>query len=108
MGGERAQVEPWRDDVRLGNPADRVVGADDLRVGALAVGELVRRLPADVRAQEVEDALAAGRAEDRELERLGDEGEPEVEMEDVRAGEEPCEGAPLGELAVREPAVAVE
>ena len=35
-----AQVEPGRDDVRLGHPADRVVGADDLGVGALAVREL--------------------------------------------------------------------
>ena len=56
---ERPQVEPGRDHVRLGHPADRVVGADDLRVGALAERELGGRLAADVGAEVVEDALLA-------------------------------------------------
>ena len=58
-GRERAQVEARRDDVRLGHPADRVVGADDLGVGPLAEGELGGRLAANVGAEVVEDALLA-------------------------------------------------
>ena len=62
-----AKLDPGRDDVRVRHPADRVVGADDLCVRATAVRELGRALPADVRAEEVKDALAASRAQDREL-----------------------------------------
>ena len=58
-GCELAQVEPGRDDVRLGHPADRVEAADDLRVRAFAVRELLGRLAADVGAEVVEDALLA-------------------------------------------------
>ena len=65
---KRGQVDARRDHFCVGNPADRVVGADDPRVCAASVSELVRALAADVRAEEVEDALAAGRAQDRELE----------------------------------------
>ena len=56
---ELAEVEPGRDDARLGDPAERGVGADDLGACALAVRELARALAADVRAEVVEDALLA-------------------------------------------------
>ena len=48
------------------------------------------------------------RAQQRELERLRHEREPEVEVEDVGPREEPRERAPLLELAAREGAVPVE
>src|SRR5207247_7601935 len=102
------QVEPRRHDLGLGHPADRVVGADDLGAGAAAVGELRGWFAADVGAEEVEDGAAAGEAEKRELERLRDERESEVEVEDVGARKEAGERAPLGELAAREAAGAVE
>ena len=63
--------------------------ADDLGAGLLAEGQLGRRLAADVRAQVVEDRLLAERPQDRELERLRDERETEVEVEDVRARQQP-------------------
>ena len=101
-GSERAQVEAGRDHLGLGHPAQRVEGADDLRVGALAVRELGGRLAADVRAEVVEDGLLPGRAEDRELERLRDERQAEVEVEDVGARQQARERAPLRELLPRE------
>src|SRR5919198_2115054 len=107
-GAVRRQVEPRRHDLRLGNPADRVVGADDLRAGETAVGELGGGPAANVGAEEVEDGAAAGEAEEPELERLRDEREAEVEVEDVGARQEAGERAPLGELAAGEDAPAVE
>ena len=41
-GANARRSSPGGIDVRLGHPAHRVVGADDLGVGALAEGELVR------------------------------------------------------------------
>src|SRR5205823_3076438 len=73
-----------------------------------AVRQLFGRLAADVRAEEVEDRAAPGEAEKGELERLRDEREAKVEVEDVRAREQPGERAPLGQLAAAEPAGAVE
>ena len=107
-GVNGAQVEPGRDHLRVRHPAERVERADDLRVGAPAVRELLRRLAADVGAEVVEDGLLAGRAQDRELQRLRHEREPEVEVEDVGAREQARERAPLRELLAREAAAPVE
>src|SRR5207248_2917116 len=103
-----AQVDAGRHNLGLGDPARRVVGADDLGVGAAGVSELLRGLAADVRAEEVVDGLRPGRAQDRELQRLRDEREAEVEVEDVRAGGKTGERAPLDGLAAHEPAWPVE
>src|SRR5437764_42411 len=51
---------------------------------------------------------AAGDPEQGKLQRLRNEGEAEVEVEDVGAREEPSERAPLHELAAEESAGAVE
>ena len=95
---DRREVDPGRDHLGLGHPADRVVAADDLRVRLLAVGELLGCLAADVRAEVVHDRLLPRRAQDRELERLRHERQPEVEVEDVGAGQQPCERRPLPRL----------
>ena len=92
---ELAQVEPRRDHVSLGHPARRVVGADDLRVGALAECERFARLAADVRSEIVEDALLPQRAQERELDRLRDQRQAEVEVEDVGLRGEAGEGGEL-------------
>ena len=94
-GSDRGEVDARRHDFRLRDPARRIVRAHDLGVGAPAVGELVRRLAADVRADEMEDRLLAGCCEDRELRELGHQRESEVEVEDVGGREEPREGAEL-------------
>ena len=52
--------------------------------------------------------LLAERTEDRELRRLRDEREAEVEVEDVGAGQEPRECRPLRRLSAREAAPALE
>src|SRR5581483_7303424 len=95
-------------DVSVGHPAHGVVGADDLRAGAPAVRQLLRRLAADVRAEEVVDALLAERAEDRELERLRDERQPEVEVKDVGAREQLRKRTPLLQLTCGEAAAELE
>ena len=95
------QVDPGRDHLRLGNPANRVVAADDLGVGLLAPGELLGRLAADVGAEVVHDRLLPRRAEERELEPFRYEREPEVEVEDVGAREEAGERSPLPRLAAK-------
>ena len=92
------QVDPRRDHLRLGHPADRVVGAHDLGVRLAAVGELLGSLAADVRAEVVHHRLLPRGAEERELERLGDERQPEDEVEDVRAREQARERGPLPRL----------
>ena len=99
LGLDPAQVDPRRDHLRLGHPADGVVGADDLGIRLLARRELLGRLAADVGAEVVHDGLLAGQAEQRELERLRHEREAEVEVEDVGARQELGERAPLAELA---------
>src|SRR5436190_885432 len=101
-GLEPAQVDAGRNHLGVGNPAHGVVGAHELGAGASAVGELLRALAADVRAEEVVDGLLPGRAQDRELERLRHEREPEVEMEDVSPRQQPGEGPPLNELPLEE------
>ena len=98
-GREAAEVDPDRDDVGLRHPARRVVGADDLGAGPLPVGELLRRLAADVGAEVVVERLLPERAQDRELERLRDERQPEVEVEDVELRQQLGERPPLHELA---------
>ncbi len=108
LGEELREIEPGRDHVRLRHPADRVVGADDLGVGAFAVGELLRSLAADVRAEVVVDALLAGGVQNRELHRLGDEREAEVEVEDVGVREQPRQRSELRQQPARQAAVAVE
>jgi hypothetical protein len=47
-------------------------------------------------------------AQDRELERLGDERQPEGEVEEVGARQELREHLPLGELAAHEAPVELE
>ena len=96
---DRADVDPRGNDVRVRHPADRVVRADDTRARALRPGELRRRLAADVGAEEVHDRALAERAQQRELHRLRQQRQPEVEVEDVRLRREPRERAPLRELA---------
>ena len=56
----------------------------------------------------MEDGLLARRVQERELQRLGHERQPEVEVEDVGAREQSRERAPLRELLSREAAAAVE
>src|SRR5204862_4229082 len=70
-----------------------------LHVGAAAVVQLLRRLAADVRADEVEDGFLSRRPEDRELDTLRHERQPEVEVEDVGGREQPRERAKLRGLA---------
>ena len=101
-GLDRADVDPRRDHLGLRHPADRVVAADHLRTCFTSGCELRRRLPADVRAQVVHDRLLAKRPQERELDRLGHERQPEVEVEDVGAGEEPRERRELPRLPLRE------
>ena len=103
-----AQVDARRDDLGVRHPADRVVGADDPGVGLARPGELGGRLAADVRAEEVEDRALPLRPQERELQGLRHEREPEVEVEDVGVAEQPRERAPLGQLLPGEPAVPVE
>src|SRR5581483_10208940 len=85
-----------------------VVRADDLRVRALAERQVLRRLAADVGAEVVEEALLAQQPKQRELQRLRDQRQPEVEVEDVRAGGEAREGGELRREPLRERAVPVE
>ena len=83
---------------RLGHPPDRVEAPDDLGPRLLAVGELLRRLAADVRAEVVHHRFLRASAEDRELQRLRHEREPEGEVEHVRLRQEARERAPLPRL----------
>jgi hypothetical protein len=92
---DRREVDSGRHDLGLRDPAGSVVGADDLSVGQAAVGELVGGLSADVRADEVEDGLLAGRFQDRELDPLRNERQTEVEVEDVGARQQLCERTKL-------------
>src|SRR5262249_8974265 len=90
------------------NPAPRVERADDTRIGASRVCELLGRLAADVGAEKVVDGLLARRVQDWKLKSCRHEREPEVEVKDIRGREEPQKGPPLHELAPPEPALAVE
>ena len=94
--------------MRVGHPADRVVRADDARPGTLRPRELLGRLAADVGAEEVQHGLLAERAQQRELDRLRQQRQPEVEVEDVRLRREPRERAPLRQLLPDEAAAAPE
>ena len=105
---DAGDVDPGRDHLRCRHPAGRVVAADDLGAGLLAVGELHRGLAADVGAEVVHDGLLVREAECRELERARQEGEPEDEVEDVGLREQAGERAPLDRLAPDEAARAVE
>ena len=107
-GVDRGEVDARGDHGRLGHPADRVVAADDLGARLLPVGELLGRLPADVRAEVVHHRALAERAQDRELQRLRDERQPEREVEEVGAREKLGERLPLRELAPDEPPFEVE
>ncbi len=99
---------PGRDELGLGDPADRVVRAHDLCARLLSERELLRRLPADVGAEVVHHRLLPEGLQDRELERARDERQPEVEVEDVRLGKQPQKRAPLRRLAAEEAAAALE
>ena len=105
---DRIQVDAGWDHVCLRHPADRVVAADDLGSGLLPVGDLVGLLAADVRAEVVHHRPLPEQPQDRELERLRHEREPEVEVEDVGARQQPTEGVPLRQLAAHLAAVAFE
>ena len=94
--------------LRLRHPADRVVAADDLGAGLLPEGEVLGGLPADVGAEVVHHRRLPERAQERELERLGDERQPEDEVEQVGARDQLGERAPLGGLTPDEPAVELE
>ena len=107
-GGYCARSSPGGTTCASGTQRSRVVGADDLGVGPLAVGELGGRLAADVRAEVVEDALAPRRAQDRELDRLRHERQPEVEVEDVGLRQQPRERRELGRKPPRQPAAPLE
>ncbi len=107
-GPELAQVDAGRDHDCVRDPADSIVGADDAGVGPAGVEELGGAPPADVGAHEVQDRLLAEEPQDRELEPLGDEGQAEVEMEDIRLRQQPDERTPLRELPAQEAALAVE
>ena len=106
--GHGGEVDARRDHGRLGHPPDRVVAADDLRAGLLPVGELLRWLASDVRAEVVHHRALAERAQDRELERLRDERQAEREVEQVGAREKLGERLPLRQLAPGEPSFEVE
>ena len=95
---DRGQVDPGRDHLGLRYPADRVVAADDLGVRLLPECELRGRLAADVRAEVVHDRLLPRCTQDRELERLRHERQPEMEVEHVGAREQPGERGPLPRL----------
>ena len=107
-GCDRPQVDTRRDHVRLRHPADRVVAADDLGAGLLPEGEVLGGLPADVGAEVVHHRRLPERAQERELERLRDERQPEDEVEQVGARDQLGERAPLGGLTPDEPAVELE
>ncbi len=112
VGGRRRHdglhVDPGRDHLGLGHPADRVVRTDDLGAGLLSEREVGRCLAADVGAEVVHHGLLAQRAQDRKLHRLRHERQPEVEVEDVGAREQAQEGRPLRRLLSDEAAAALE
>ena len=107
-GGDPRDIDPGREHLRLGHPADRVVAADDLGAGLLAVRELLRGLAANVRAEVVHDGLLPEQSQRRKLHRARHEREAEDEMEDVGLREQIRERTPLGRLAAREAAGTVE
>ena len=92
----------------LGHPADRVEAADDLGAGLLPVRELLGRLAADVRAEVVHDRALAKRAQNRKLERLRDERQPEREVEQVGCRQELAEHLPLRHLSAEQASVELE
>ncbi len=102
------QVEPGRHDVRVGHPAERVVGADDPGIGSSRIPKLLRGLASNVRAEEVEHRFAPGRLEDRPLELARHQRPAEVEVKDVGLRQQPEEGRPLYGLAPPEAAGPVE
>ena len=91
-----------------GHPADRVVGADDPRAGLLRPGELLGRLAADVRAEEVHHGLLPRGAQERELQGFRHERQPEVEVEDVGLRSSRVNARHWVELLPGEPAAPVE
>jgi hypothetical protein len=107
-GVDRHQIDARRDHLGLRNPADRVVAADDLGVGLSPLDELGRLLAADVGAEPVHHGFLPERPQERELDRLGHEGEPEDEVEHVRARKQPRERAPLRRLPPEEATVPLE
>jgi hypothetical protein len=99
----RGEVDPGREHLGVvRDELQRRERAHDACIGLQAVHELVLRVLPDVGAQEVEERLAACGPEDRELDALRDEREPEVEVEDVGLREELRERAPLDELLAQE------
>ena len=107
-GADRGEIDARRDHCRLRHPTDRVVAPDDLGTGLLPVRELGGGLASDVGAEVVHHRPLAERAEDRELERLGDERQPEREVEQVGAGKQFRECPPLRGLAAELRAVELE
>ena len=103
-----AKIEPRRNDVRVRHPTKRVVGSDDPRVGPARVRELLRRAPADVRAEEVEHRLPPSRLQDRPLQAARHECPAEVEVEDVGPRQQAQERRPLHGLTPPESARPVE
>src|SRR5205823_6346674 len=67
--------------------------------GAASPRELLAALAADVRAEPVHDGLLAERTQQRKLQRLRQQRQAEVEVEDVRLRREPREGTELRGLA---------
>jgi hypothetical protein len=106
--GDRREVDARRDHRGVRDPADRVVAADDLGVRLPPVRELLARLPTDVGAEVVHHRSCPEGAQDRELERLWDERQPECEVEEIGARQELREHLPLGELTTDEPSVELE
>jgi hypothetical protein len=107
-GLDRAQVDARGDHLRVRHPADRVVAPDDACARAPRPRKLRRRLAANIRAEEVHHRPLAERAQQRELNRLGQQREAEIEMEEVRVRRESCERAGLRQLLPEQPAGATE
>ncbi len=105
---DRIQVDARGDHGCLGHPADRVEAADDLGASLLPVRELLGRLAADVRAEVVHDRALAKRAQNRKLERLRDERQPEREVEQVGCRQELAEHLPLRHLSAEQASVKLE
>ncbi len=106
--GVLAQIDPGRNDLGVRHPSERVVRADDPRVRSVRVPKLLRRLPTDVRAEEVEHRAPPRRLQDRPGELPRDERPAEVEVEDVSARQQPEERRPLNCLPPPEAGRAVE
>ncbi len=102
------EIDPRRDHLCLRHPPDRVEAPDDLDPRLLAVAELARILAADIGAEVVHHAPLPQRAQDRELQRLRDERQPEGEVEDVRSRQQVPERTPLAALPPEQAPLEVE